>query len=63
MVSGRLCFDRLSRISIELREIKLEEVAPALVLGLVALALTYPTGVIARWRGVILLVYMRRTLR
>lgn len=38
-------------------EITLQEVAPALVLGLVALALTYPTtsGVIGRWRGVILL--------
>jgi cation:H+ antiporter len=37
--------------------ISLQEVAPALILGLVALALTYPptTGVIGRWRGVILL--------
>jgi cation:H+ antiporter len=38
-------------------EITLQEVAPALILGLVALALTYPpaAGVINRWRGVILL--------
>jgi cation:H+ antiporter len=38
-------------------EITLHEVAPALILGLVALALTYPTtsGVIGRWRGAILL--------
>ena len=38
-------------------EITLQEVAPALVLGLVALALAYPAaaGVIGRWRGAILL--------
>lgn len=37
--------------------ITVQEVAPALVLGLAAVALTYPSasGVIGRWRGVILL--------
>jgi cation:H+ antiporter len=37
--------------------IGIQEVAPALVLGLAALALTYPpaTGVIGRWRGILLL--------
>jgi cation:H+ antiporter len=37
--------------------ISFQEVAPALVLGLAALALTYPpaSGVIGRWRGAILL--------
>ncbi|MFA5898259.1 MAG: hypothetical protein WC829_04015, partial [Hyphomicrobium sp.] len=37
--------------------ISMQEVAPALVLGLVAVALTYPaaSGMIGRWRGVLLL--------
>jgi cation:H+ antiporter len=38
-------------------EITIEEVAPALILGLASLALTYPppSGVIGRWRGLMLL--------
>ena len=38
-------------------EITIREVAPALILGLAAVALTYPpsSGVIGRWRGLILI--------
>jgi cation:H+ antiporter len=37
--------------------ITVQEVAPALILGLASVALTYPppSGVIRRWRGLILL--------